>query len=409
MRKFLRWFSIVAVVLSVLAGTVRSQEIQIGTGTVTSFYPFNDNPDAACFYLYTAAEIIGAGGNPGLIRAFSINVISPTYASYAGFSIYMQNTTLSTITGPVASGWQLVYTTPSYTVTSAGWNKFNFQADNYFNYTGGNLLVKICYNNSNYGAITNVYGTNISVVLTFAMVMEMVALLHLPDKRRNSATSECKNRNFSNPQMTAVYPPGSTVLTAGSVIPFESNNHPSVNIKRASIQPTVYVSYAIVGPSTSPNPDTIYIATAEGDLNVTRIPLTIVGDPNPVRYRFTHAKGIAANIDPLEGPTGQLDLSNPGISSGEYTIYSRFEVEGRPDLTQDFQQKFYIALPWDLVAVGIPFPLKKEFAKYPLSGTTIPLGITVQNAGINPWIRSVLNAVSIKTVCWFTNHQTFFG
>lgn len=385
MRKFLRWFSIVAIVLSVLAGTVRSQEIQIGTGTVTSFYPFNDNPDAACFYLYTAAEIIGAGGNPGLIRGFSINVISPSYASYAGFSIYMQNTTLTSISGPVASGWQLVYTTPSYTVTSAGWNKFNFQADNYFNYTGGNLLVKICYNNSNYGAITQVYGTNISgrahvrygdgdgCSITFSGTSAGTV-------PRPNARIEI----LSNPQMTAIYPPASTVLTAGSIIPFEHNNHPSVNIKRASIQPTVYVSYAVVGPSTSPNPDTIYVATAEGDLSVTRIPLTIVGDPNPIRYRFTHAKGIAAHVDPLEGPTGRLDLSNPGISSGEYTIYSRFEVEGRPDLTQDFQQKFYIALPWDLVAVGIPFPLKKEFTKYPLSGTTIPLGITVQNSGINP-------------------------
>jgi len=385
MRKFLRWFSIAALVLTVLTVSVRSQEIQIGTGTVQSMYPLNDNPDAASFYLYTAGEILGAGGNPGLIRGMSINIISPTYANYYGLSIYMQNTTLTSISGPVTTGWSLVYSTTIFTATTAGWNKFNFPAANYFNYTGGNLLVKICYNNSNYGAITQVYSTNISGR----------AHIRYGDGDGCSVTFSGTSAGtqprpnirldlLQNPQMTAVYPPASAVLTAGSVIPFENNNHPSVMIKRASIQPTVYVSYMIVGPSSKPVPDTIYIATAEGDLTTTRIPLQVVGDPNPTRYRFTHAKGIAAHIDPLEGPTGQLDLSNPGISSGEYTIYSTFEVDGRPDLTQNFIQKFNIALPWDLIAQGIPFPLKKEFTKYPLGGSSIPLGITVLNGGINP-------------------------
>ncbi len=136
--------------------------IQIGTGTATSSFPYYTYyEDAVTYLLYTASEILAAGGFAGLIQSIGFNVTSVATQPMNGFSIYMQNTTLSSISAPVTSGWTLVYSTPSYAVTQTGWT--NHILNTPFMYdTTKNLLIKICFDNDSWTASSVVAATAVS-------------------------------------------------------------------------------------------------------------------------------------------------------------------------------------------------------------------------------------------------------
>ena len=127
---------------------IGASTIQIAAG------PFNTN-----YYgnrsqiLWTADEILIAGGIQGIITKIGFNIGSVSNLSMNNFNIKMQTTTDTSITGFVNDNWTIVYS-GIYTIPGTGWQYIVLQAP--FEWDGvNNLLVEICFDNStNYVAST---------------------------------------------------------------------------------------------------------------------------------------------------------------------------------------------------------------------------------------------------------------
>ncbi len=141
-----------------------SASITIGTGTISSTFPFYSYyMDADSYFLYRANEIIAAGGNSGQLTSISFNIltINSQLQALNGFKIFLQNTSLDAISAPVTSGWELVYSVTSFTPTNVGWNEFEFISP--FDYDASkNLLVKVCFNNSTWTSNSTVQATTVA-------------------------------------------------------------------------------------------------------------------------------------------------------------------------------------------------------------------------------------------------------
>ena len=125
-----------------------------GTGSVAVGWPFYTfYMDSRTDMLYTAAEL---GISAGSILRIGYNVIASAPQVMNGFTVKMQNTTNTTISGFTSSGWTDVYT-GTYSVPGTGWQWINLQ--NPFTYTGTNLLVEICFHNTSYTSNSTVAST----------------------------------------------------------------------------------------------------------------------------------------------------------------------------------------------------------------------------------------------------------
>jgi hypothetical protein len=126
-----------------------------GTGTTAVGYPFYTYyMDARTDMLYTAAEV---GTGPTSLTKIGFTVVAASSQVMNGFKIKLQNTTLTTISGFTSSGWTEVLST-NYTIPGTGLQMITFTTP--FTYTGGNLLVEICFNNSSYTSNTTVNSTS---------------------------------------------------------------------------------------------------------------------------------------------------------------------------------------------------------------------------------------------------------
>jgi hypothetical protein len=110
--------------------------------------------------LYTSAELNAAGGGPNsAITRIGFNVISADATPMNGFSVKLQHTTATSLTGFVSTGWTTVFT-GSYTVPGTGWQYITLPTP-YFVYNGtSNLMVEICYDNSAYTQFSPVNATS---------------------------------------------------------------------------------------------------------------------------------------------------------------------------------------------------------------------------------------------------------
>ena len=130
----------------------------VGTGTVSSNYPFTTNwMDGRTDMLYTAAEILANGGAAGLITKIGFNIISADPAPMFGFNVKMQSTSAATLAGYISTGWTTCYS-DIYTISGIGWKYINLNTP--FSWDGtSNLMIEICYNNSSYTQYSPVYST----------------------------------------------------------------------------------------------------------------------------------------------------------------------------------------------------------------------------------------------------------
>lgn len=122
--------------------------VTIGTGTLTTAYPFyNYWSNARSQFLYTAAEMTAGGGNAGIYNSIAFNVSNIVAATtMPGFTITMQNTTLTALPATFVSGGTVVYGPTSYVVPGTGWQPINFNAP--FTWDGtSNILVNVCWTN----------------------------------------------------------------------------------------------------------------------------------------------------------------------------------------------------------------------------------------------------------------------
>jgi len=120
--------------------------ITIGTSTITQGYPYYTYyMDSRTQMLYTASEIIAAGGGAGEIDWIAYNVSSAASQTMNGFKVRMKNTTAT-----AASSWDNDMTTVmdgTYAVPGTGWQQLPIIP---FIWDGSNLLVEICFNNNSY-------------------------------------------------------------------------------------------------------------------------------------------------------------------------------------------------------------------------------------------------------------------
>ena len=141
-----------------------SVTVTIGTGTnITSGYTPDISPYKTYFkdgqdqILYTAAELIGEGLGAGNILALAFNVASADPGTLNSFTIEVQQTSATSLSGFLTSGWTTCYSTNVVAVT--GWNIYTFTSP--FNWDGSSSLVfKVCFDNSDYTANSQVYYTS---------------------------------------------------------------------------------------------------------------------------------------------------------------------------------------------------------------------------------------------------------
>jgi len=144
----------------------------IGTGTTAVGWPYYTfYMDSRTDMLYTSSEIIGGGGAPGTITRLGFNVVTVGSPAMSGFTVYMQHTSLTSLTGFTSSGWTTVYTSPSYTPAGTGWQFIDLTTPFYYNGTQ-NLLIEICFHNTSWTANTTVNSSTTTGTMTFHYHMD---------------------------------------------------------------------------------------------------------------------------------------------------------------------------------------------------------------------------------------------
>ena len=138
----------------IIKSVINSNNSCIGNDTISADYPFTTYwMDAKTQILIPAGEIyLGGGFQGGYITGigFDFKSISPQVMN--GFSIKMQNTSITSLTGFVSNGWfgPDVYS-GTYTPPALGLQYITF--NNNFQWNGtSNVLIQICFDNSSYTA-----------------------------------------------------------------------------------------------------------------------------------------------------------------------------------------------------------------------------------------------------------------
>jgi hypothetical protein len=159
MRTFFRSFLFTAWLLMLFVVSSKGQTtVTIGTGTSSSNYPFTTFwMDGRTEILFTSTELLAGGAVAGNITDIGFNVIAASTQAMNGFTIKMQNTAQTSITGFVNTGWTTVYST-SYTVPGTGWQMITLTTP--FVWDGAsNLFIEICYHNTSYTSYSTVNAT----------------------------------------------------------------------------------------------------------------------------------------------------------------------------------------------------------------------------------------------------------
>lgn len=136
-------------------GAVPFQKYILGNGSLINSHSSYPSPYGNFFwgnkeqYIIRASELSALGIVAGQIASIAFNVVIPGGIPLYQFSVRMGHTTQSSASKSfIDSGLTQVFHAPVYTDYS-GWNNHVFQ--NPFNYDGvSNLVVEVCFNNSNH-------------------------------------------------------------------------------------------------------------------------------------------------------------------------------------------------------------------------------------------------------------------
>ncbi len=190
----------------------------VGTGTTTVGHPFYSYyDDARTNMLYTASELnIPA---PKVLTRIGFNFSSVSSQALNEFTVKLQNTTSTTLTGFTSSGWMTVYS-QTYTPPGTGWQYIQFTTP--FYYDGTNLLVEICFNNASWTSNSMVYATS-APNMTWLQYQDLPVGSGCTDLLAGSVQS-------SRPNVCFTYDAGTNEGNLGSLLPkkFElSQNYPN--------------------------------------------------------------------------------------------------------------------------------------------------------------------------------------
>jgi len=127
--------------------------LQVGYGTSSTGFgtPYEGfYEDGRLQLLFTAAELAAEGLNPGSnLSGMAFNVIAKgSSQAYQNYTISVQHTNITAVTGFVATGFTTVFG-PSAVTTTLGWNWHDFATN--FQWDGtSNLLFNICFDNTSW-------------------------------------------------------------------------------------------------------------------------------------------------------------------------------------------------------------------------------------------------------------------
>jgi hypothetical protein len=139
--------------------------VSIGTGSQSCNYPFTTFwMDGKTQMLYHAEEILGAGGNPGMISKIAFDVTSANPITMNSYNMKMMNTTMSSIGGYVTAGMTSCYS-GTYSVAGTGWQEITLTTP--FPYSGNNILLEICYDNNMWSGYSYVKGSTFANNVAF--------------------------------------------------------------------------------------------------------------------------------------------------------------------------------------------------------------------------------------------------
>jgi len=205
----------------------------VGTGTGTVQYPFYSYwMDAKTDMLFLNSEL-GISGPKILTRlGFNIETVAPQ--SLNSFTIKLQNTSLTTLTGFEQGNWTTVYSVSQYTVPGTGWQYIDFTVPFYYDGVN-NLLAEICFDNTSWTASSTVYSTA-ATGMTWAQYQD------------NSAGCDFTGGSMQSnrPNVCFVYQTGTGVGNNGSMLPskYELNqNYPN------PFNPVTNIKYQITNNS----------------------------------------------------------------------------------------------------------------------------------------------------------------
>ena len=158
MKKITIYIFLVLIFQAVLVNAQSEISVTIGTDTLSSNYPFTTYwDDGRTDILYTANEILAAGGAAGYINTISFYVNHVDTITMSGFNVKFMNTSDTALSGfgnnwftalssslqILAPGWQTIYLAQPF-----GWNGSD------------NIVIEICYNNSRWTWFSTVRSTN---------------------------------------------------------------------------------------------------------------------------------------------------------------------------------------------------------------------------------------------------------
>ena len=108
--------------------------------------------------LFTAAELTAAGVTAGNLSSIGFDVISNSTQLMNGFTIKMGLTTATTLTGTYATTPTTTVYSTAYAVPGTGWQDITLTTPFAWNGTS-NLLIDICYGNTQYSTDSPVKAT----------------------------------------------------------------------------------------------------------------------------------------------------------------------------------------------------------------------------------------------------------
>ncbi|MCX6233019.1 MAG: GEVED domain-containing protein [Bacteroidetes bacterium] len=268
----------------------------IATSYTTSVLPFYSYyPDIRTQFLYTAQELKSTGLMPGPITSLAFNISSYSSTPMNGFTIKMQNSSLTSLSSFIETGWSTVFSN-TYTVSPAyGWQDINFQTP--FIWDGiSNILINNCFDNTAYGSNSSVY---ISYLPTPNMMLYSYSssgsgctltypytYSYRPDIRFKGTMmgNGCEsNRAALRVGLNNI--PGKDVGVTSILMPnsgFEISNPVDVKV--------------IVKNYGSSNTDTIFVSYKKADtsLAITETVIRNIASGDTIQYTFTQKANISA-------------------------------------------------------------------------------------------------------------------
>lgn len=180
-------------ILMMMAILAFADEVVIGTGTITSYSPFDVGSGyARSASLYTSAEITQFG----VIQQLAWNVETARPTTLCPIKIYLKQTTATSLTSAnwstMTTGATLVYS-GNYVFNHTGWMLIDITD---FNYTANNLMV-LC--EANYG------GTGTQDYVRF--MLSSATSMHATAYSDNAPPTSTLSISSSRPNIAVIFPP----------------------------------------------------------------------------------------------------------------------------------------------------------------------------------------------------------